>query len=246
MNRRAFVWGLTGAAAALGFAHAQTLLPPVQAPPPSGPFILPALPYSYAALEPVIDARTMELHHSRHHKAFVDNLNRANITTSALQGLSVEQILGRVSTFPPLIRNNAGGHWNHAFFWQIMAPVGQGGAPKPRLLQAINQTFGSLDGLKTAMNTAGMGRFGSGWVWLIVKPDGQLAITSTPNQDNPLMDVAEMRGTPILGNDLWEHAYYLNYQNRRADYLSAWWQIVNWQAVSDKYEAALPARPRRP
>lgn len=230
MDRRAFLLGATAIMAPANLvAQAATA--------PTGPFALPNLPYAFNALEPVIDARTMELHHSRHHRAFIDNLNRAVASTPTLNGLSVEQILNRVSTFTPAIRNNAGGHWNHAFFWETMQSPSTTSAPSEQLLAAINASFGSLDAFKTAFNAAGMGRFGSGWVWLIVQSDGKLAITSTPNQDNPLMDVAETRGIPILGNDLWEHAYYLNYQNRRGDYLAAWWRVVNWTKVSQRFAA---------
>jgi superoxide dismutase, Fe-Mn family len=245
MDRRVFLAGAIAICAPIGLAQAQTSAPPA----PTGPFTLPALPYAISALEPVIDTRTMELHHGRHHKAFIDNLNRAVASTPALSGLSVEQILRRVSTFTPAIRNNAGGHWNHAFFWETMQAPTIASAPSPELLTAINASFGSLEGFKTAFNAAGMGRFGSGWVWLIVQGDGKLAITTTPNQDNPLMDSAETRGMPILGNDLWEHAYYLNYQNRRADYLAAWWRVVNWTKVSQRFAAVQPvtiAPTRRP
>ncbi|MDQ8756288.1 superoxide dismutase [Sphingosinicella sp. LHD-64] len=199
---------------------------------------MPPLPYSADALAPAIDARTMEIHHGRHHRAYVDNLNRALAADPTLARQPLERLLARAGTLAPAIRNNAGGHWNHSFFWTIMAPPGRRGQPSPALVGAIDQAFGSMDAFRTAFETAGAGRFGSGWVWLIVTPEGRLAITSTPNQDNPLMDVAEMRGSPILGNDVWEHAYYLTYQNRRADYLEAWWRVVNWTEVSRRYEAA--------
>ncbi len=203
------------------------------------PFSLPPLPYGYEALEPVIGAETMRLHHTRHHQAQVDNLNAQLANFPELANMSVEQILAKVSSYPAAVRNNAGGHWNHSFFWQIMAPKGKGGAPSEALKQAVDKQFGSMDGLREAFDKASGSLFGSGWVWLVVKEDGTLALTTTPNQDNPLMDVATMRGAPILGNDLWEHAFYLGYQNRRADYIKAWWELVNWQEVSRRYETAL-------
>lgn len=202
-------------------------------------FSVPALPYSPDALEPVIDAETMSLHHGRHHRAYVDALNRAVAADPALAGQPLEALVGRAGTLPAAVRNNAGGHWNHSFFWSIMAPPGKGGAPTPQLAAAIDAQFGSIEAMKRAFEAAGAGQFGSGWVWLIVTEDGRLAITVTPNQDNPLMDVVKMKGAPILGNDVWEHAYYLKYRNRRGDYLSAWWQVVNWSEVSRRYAEAL-------
>ena len=201
-------------------------------------FDLPPLPYAHNALAPVVDEQTMQIHHGKHHKAYVDNLNAAVAKESALQGKSLEDLLAGISKLPPAVRNNGGGHWNHTFFWASMKPPGQGGSPSAPLLAAIDRDFGSLDAFKAAFKTAGTGRFGSGWVWLILTADGKLQITSTPNQDNPLMDVVTERGIPLLGNDVWEHAYYLQYQNRRADYLEAWWQVVDWQAVSSRYAAA--------
>lgn len=209
-----------------------------QAAPATATFTLAPLPYAADALEPAIDARTMEIHHGRHHQTYVDNLNKAVAEDQALAGLSLEQIVGRAGTFSKKVRDNAGGHWNHTFFWETMAPPGAGGEPSAALGEAITAEFGSLDEFKAKFKEAGTGRFGSGWVWLIVGADGRLAITSTPNQDNPLMDVAETKGTPILGNDVWEHAYYLLYQNRRGDYLDGWWQVVNWTRVSERYDAA--------
>ncbi|MDQ1153244.1 superoxide dismutase [Brevundimonas sp. SORGH_AS_0993] len=200
-------------------------------------FTLPALPYAPEALEPAIDAETMRIHHDRHHKAYVDNLNAAVAADPALAGVSIEDLMARASTLPAAVRNNGGGHWNHSLFWTLMAPAGQGGAPSPELAAAITRDFGSMDAFKTAFNRATTSRFGSGWAWLIVK-DGKLVVTSTPNQDNPLMDVAETRGAPILGVDVWEHAYYLKYQNKRADYLAAWWTVVNWNTVNQLYAAA--------
>ncbi len=203
------------------------------------PFSLPPLPYAAAALEPVIDAQTMTIHHDRHHQAYVDALNKAVAADPALKGQSLDALVAKAGTLPVAVRNNAGGHWNHSFFWKTMAPPAQAGQPSPALAAAIDRQFGSLAAFKAAFKEAGTKRFGSGWVWLVVKADGTLAITSTPNQDNPLMDVAEVKGTPILGNDVWEHAYYLKYQNRRADYLDGWWQVVDWKTVSDRYAATL-------
>ncbi len=203
------------------------------------PFSLPPLAYAAAALEPVIDAQTMTIHHDRHHQAYVDALNKAVAADPALKGQSLDALVAKAGTLPVAVRNNAGGHWNHSFFWKTMAPPAQAGQPSPALAAAIDRQFGSLAAFKAAFKEAGTKRFGSGWVWLVVKADGTLAITSTPNQDNPLMDVAEVKGTPILGNDVWEHAYYLKYQNRRADYLDGWWQVVDWKTVSDRYAATL-------
>lgn len=201
-------------------------------------FTLPALPYAVEALEPAIDAETMTIHHGRHHKAYVDNLNTAVTADPALQELSLEQMMAGISKLPASVRNNGGGHWNHSLFWTLMAPAGQGGAPSDGLAAAIDRDFGSMDAMKAAMNKAATSRFGSGWAWLIVR-DGKLEITSTPNQDNPLMDVAEVQGAPILAVDVWEHAYYLKYQNKRADYLTAWWSVVNWNEVNRLYEDAV-------
>lgn len=214
----------------------QTAQPP--APRPAEPFSLPALPYAYDALASVIDAQTMELHHQRHHGAQVAALNAAAVSDPTLGTLTLEQILATVSTRPAGVRNNAGGHWNHSFFWTIMAPAAQGGAPSPELLAAITRDFGSLDGLKTAFRAASMGRFGSGWAWVVVKPDGTLAVGNTPNQDNPLMDDSPFKGAPILGNDVWEHAYYLRYQNRRAEYVDGWWNLINWVEVNRRFASA--------
>jgi superoxide dismutase, Fe-Mn family len=209
-----------------------------QAAPAAAAFTLAPLPYSADALEPAIDAKTMEIHHGKHHQTYVDNLNKAVAETAALRGMSLEEIVGRAGTFSQKVRDNAGGHWNHTFFWETMAPAGAGREMSRELQQAITAEFGSVDEFKAEFKEAGTGQFGSGWVWLIVGNDGKLAITSTPNQDNPLMDVAETKGTPILGNDVWEHAYYLKYQNRRGDYLDGWWQVVDWAKVSQRYAAA--------
>lgn len=195
-------------------------------------YTLPALPYDFAALEPHIDAQTMQIHHGKHHQAYVDNLNKA---LEGKEEMSLEDLMAQIDQHPAAVRNNGGGHYNHSLFWTVLGP--NGGEPTGALEAAINSAFGSLDGLKEKMAAAGTTRFGSGWAWLIVK-DGALAVTSTPNQDNPLMPVAEMQGTPIFGIDVWEHAYYLKYQNKRPDYLKAIWSVVNWAEVARRYEAA--------
>lgn len=197
-------------------------------------FTLPALPYGFDALEPHIDAQTMQIHHDKHHQAYVDNLNKALAGTEG-EGLSLEELMANISKYPAAVRNNGGGHYNHSLFWEVLGA--NGGAPSGELEAAINESFGSLDGLKEKMNAAGTTRFGSGWAWLGVK-DGKLEVCSTPNQDNPLMDVAECKCTPILGIDVWEHAYYLKYQNKRPDYLSAIWNVINWSEVAKRYAAA--------
>jgi len=196
-------------------------------------FELPKLPYAYNALEPHIDARTMEIHYTKHHQAYVTNLNNAIAGTDA-EKLSVEEICKNISKYPVAVRNNGGGHFNHSLFWTLLAP-NAGGLPTGDLAHAIDIAFGSFDEFKKQFAAAGATRFGSGWAWLIVK-DGKLAISSTPNQDNPLMDIAETKGTPILCLDVWEHAYYLNYQNRRPDYISAFWNVVNWSEVAKLYK----------
>lgn len=232
MSRRALLAGLGMTAALPARAF------PLSEPRMGAPFALAPLPYAHNALEPVIDTLTMEIHHGRHHRAYVDNLNAAVASTPALQGLSLEQIVARSGTLPMAVRNNAGGHWNHDFFWRSMTSPQRGGEPDRALDAAIRTAFGSVDAMKAAFNAAGSSRFGSGWAWLILGKDGRLAVSSTPNQDNPLMDAADVTGVPLLGNDVWEHAYYLTYQNRRADYLTAWWQVVNWPEVSRRYAAA--------
>ena len=198
-------------------------------------FTLPPLPYAFNALEPHIDAQTMQIHHDKHHQAYVDNLNKA-IAGTENENKSLEELVKNAGKFSPAVRNNGGGHWNHSFFWEILGP--NGGQPSGKLADAINSTFGSLDALKEKVNAAGATRFGSGWAWLIVK-DGKLEVTSTPNQDNPLMDVAEVKGTPILGIDVWEHAYYLKYQNKRPDYLKEIWNVFNWNKIAEKFEKAV-------
>ena len=198
-------------------------------------FTLPALPYAPNALEPHIDTMTMQIHHDKHHQAYVDNLNKA-IAGTPNEGKSLEEIIAEAGSISPAVRNNGGGHWNHSFFWESLSADG-GGSPSGKLADAINSAFGSFDAFKEKFQNAGMTRFGSGWAWLILK-DGKLEITSTPNQDNPLMDVAEVKGTPVLGVDVWEHAYYLKYQNKRADYLNAFWNVVDWNKTAERYEAA--------
>lgn len=197
-------------------------------------FELPPLPYAYDALEPVIDQETMKFHHDKHHAAYTAKLNEGVEKDSALAGKSIEDILGMISSQPPLVRNNGGGFWNHDFFWKTMAAK-SGQAPSGKLAEAIERDFGGLDKLKEEFNTKGAVQFGSGWAWLIADDSGKLKVTSTPNQDNPLMDDAKEPGTPLLGNDVWEHAYYLTYKNDRPGYLKAWWDIVNWDVVAERY-----------
>ena len=200
-------------------------------------FVLPPLPYAHDALEPAIDKATMEFHHGKHHQAYVDNLNKAIDADPALQGRSLEELFATISKAPKAVRNNGGGHWNHSLFWELLAPVGMTGEPSAELAAAIDRDLGGMEAFKTAFNAAGAGQFGSGWAWLIVQ-DGRLKVTSTPNQDNPLMDVAEDKGAVVLAADVWEHAYYLNYQNRRADYLKAFWTVVNWNKANALFAAA--------
>jgi len=198
-------------------------------------FTLPALPYAFNALEPHIDARTMEIHHGKHHNTYVTNLNNA-VAGKPEENSSIEEICKNISKYPVPVRNNGGGHYNHSFFWTILGP-NAGGNPSGAVADAINSAFGTFDEFKTKFAAAATGRFGSGWAWLIVDSSGKLQITSTPNQDNPLMDVAEVKGKPVLGLDVWEHAYYLNYQNRRPDYITAFWNVVNWSEVAKRFSA---------
>lgn len=195
-------------------------------------FKLPELDYAYNALEPNIDARTMEIHHTKHHAGYTNNLNAA-IEGTDLAAKSIEDIMAGISKHPVAVRNNGGGFYNHDLFWKVMSPKG-GGKPSGKLLQAIEKSFGSFDAFKELFSKAAATRFGSGWAWLVKKQDGSLAVSSTPNQDNPLMDVAEVKGTPILGLDVWEHAYYLKYQNLRPDYISAFWNVINWDEVAKR------------
>lgn len=195
-------------------------------------FELPALPYAFDALEPHIDARTMEIHHGKHHGGYVNNLNNA-VNGTDMEGLSLSELMSNVSKFPAAVRNNGGGHFNHSLFWTVMGP-NKGGSPGGELADDINSKFGSFDSFKEQFSKAAATRFGSGWAWLVVNDSG-LVVTSTPNQDNPTMDVAEVKGTPILGIDVWEHAYYLHYQNRRPDYIAAFWNVIDWEAIAKRY-----------
>jgi Fe-Mn family superoxide dismutase len=209
----------------------------VNAQPATGPFKLITLPYAYNALEPNIDALTMEIHHSRHHAAYVTNLNAAIAGTDA-EKMTLEEILANTKKFDMKVRNNAGGVYNHDLYFLNLSPNG-GGQPTGELAKAIDAAFGNFEAFKTQLNNAGATRFGSGWAWLYVTPEGKLAICSTPNQDNPLMDIADNKGIPILGIDVWEHAYYLKYQNKRADYLNAIWNVIDWNAVAKRYAEAV-------
>jgi Fe-Mn family superoxide dismutase len=197
------------------------------------PFTLPPLPYAHDALEPHIDAKTMEIHHTKHHQAYVNNLNAALEKAPQLEGKSLDELMRGINSVPEAVRtavrNNGGGHWNHTMFWEIMGPQ-QGGEPSGRIGDAIKRAFGDFAKFKEQFTAAGVGRFGSGWAWLVDEGNGKLSITSTPNQDNPLMEGKKA----ILGVDVWEHAYYLKYQNRRPDYLAAWWNTVNWKAVEKR------------
>ncbi len=234
-------------AAALWAGYAISQTPAATAPaaptasaPAAAPvrYVQAPLPYASDALEPIIDKMTMELHHGRHHKAQYDALNAIAATNPEVAKMSVEELLANTAKFPPGVRNNAGGVWNHDFFWATMAPADKRGAPSTALLLRIVADFGGVEAMKTQFNTAGATRFGSGWAWLVVR-DKKLVITSTPNQDNPLMDIAETKGAPILGNDVWEHAYYLKYNNRRGEYLTKWWDVVNWNEVNKRFDAAM-------
>ena len=196
-------------------------------------FQLPDLNYDYNALEPYIDARTMEIHHTKHHAGYTANLNKA-VEGTSLEGKAIEQILAGISGQPAAVRNNGGGFYNHNLYWSVMGPGG-GGEPSGALLDAIKSTFGSFGDFKNQFSTAAATRFGSGWAWLVKQADGSLVVTSTPNQDNPLMDLADVKGTPVLGIDVWEHAYYLKYQNRRPEYIEAFWNVINWEEVARRF-----------
>ena len=195
-------------------------------------FTLAPLPYAYEALEPHIDTETMKIHHDKHHQAYVDNLNKALAGTEN-ENKTIEELVKHAGTISPAVRNNGGGHWNHTFFWDSLKK-NDGAKPTGKLAEAIDTAFGTFDAFKEKFNAAGATRFGSGWAWLNVK-DGKLEVSSTPNQDNPLMDVAEVKGKPVLGCDVWEHAYYLKYQNKRADYLTAFWNVVNWNKAAERF-----------
>lgn len=203
--------------------------------------MLPALAYAFEALEPHIDSQTMQIHHGKHHAAYVNNLNAALDGQTALQGQSLEALISKINAIPEniraAVRNNGGGHYNHSLFWKIIGPKA-GGEPTGELASAIDATFGGFASFKEQFAKAGATRFGSGWAWLVLKADGKLVISSTPNQDNPLMDVADVQGAPVLGLDVWEHAYYLKYQNRRPDYIAAFWNVVDWKAVNQRYLSA--------
>lgn len=215
----------------LSIGIAALLASPIQAQ-----FTVPALSYSLDALEPHIDKQTMEIHHDKHHAAYVDKLNKEVAANSLLKDKSIEEIVKHVGKYNKAVRDNAGGHYNHSLFWTVMGPEGHTlGGP---LLEDINATFGSFDKFKTAFTDSAKTRFGSGWAWLIVDATGKLKITTTPNQDNPLMDVVKVKGTPILALDVWEHAYYLKYQNKRPDYIAAFWNVVNWDEVNKRYNEA--------
>lgn len=239
MQRRKFLYalGTIPIVSALGKVdnNIQNISNKIRSEKTMAKFELPKLPYSYDALEPYIDKMTMEIHYTKHHNAYVTNLNKA-VEGTELEGKSLEQLFTTISKAPAAVRNNGGGHWNHSLFWTLMKQNG-GGQPSGKLAEAINSAFGSFDDFKTKFSTAAATRFGSGWAWLIVQ-DGKLAVTSTPNQDNPLMDVAEVKGTPVLGLDVWEHAYYLKYQNRRPEYIEHWWNVVNWDKVSELFSKA--------
>ncbi|MDI9868320.1 MULTISPECIES: superoxide dismutase [Flectobacillus] len=199
-------------------------------------FVLDPLPYANDALEPHFDALTMEIHHDRHHNAYVTNLNAA-VAGTELEGKSLEELLASISTLSPAVRNNGGGHFNHNLFWNILSPNG-GGAPVGALAEAINAKFGSFDEFKAEFKKAAISRFGSGWAWLVAQKDGSVAISSTPNQDNPLMDVADVKGFPVIGLDVWEHAYYLKFQNKRPDYIDAFWNVIDWNIAEARYQSA--------
>lgn len=205
------------------------------------PFKLDPLPYAADALEPVIDAQTMRIHHDRHHQGYVDKLNAKVAEFPQLKSMDIEQVQREISRFDTAVRNNAGGHYNHRLFWTVMAPPGKGGAPQDALKARIERDFGSIEAMRKRFGDAASSVFGSGWAWLIMHPDGHLAVTTTPNQDNPLMDVAAEHGSPLLALDVWEHAYYLKHQNKRANYVADWWQVANWHEVARRYGQATQA-----
>ncbi|MDB5197350.1 MAG: superoxide dismutase [Flaviaesturariibacter sp.] len=241
-SRREFI--LTSGKAGLGIYLGSTLLSSCTAPAklaaakfPTG-FQQQPLPYSYNALNEAIDAQTMEIHYTKHAASYATNLNDAAKAEGVDTAKPLEELLQRISKYSTKMRNNGGGHYNHELFWKIMSPAG-GGLPTGALVAAITQSFGSFEAFKTKFSDAGKARFGSGWAWLVVDGDKKLRIGSTPNQDNPLMDVAEIKGFPLMGLDVWEHAYYLRYQNKRPDYIANWWKVVNWPLISERYAAAV-------
>lgn len=239
MQRRKFLFALSSIPAVSVFGkvenHLNKFNKHIRSNSKMAKFELPALPYAYDALEPYIDKTTMEIHHTKHHNAYVTNLNKA-IESTEHEGKSLEEMFSTISKLPVAVRNNGGGHWNHSLFWTFMKKGG-GGNPTGKVSDAITSAFGSFEELKNKFNTAATTRFGSGWAWLVVQ-DGKLVVSSTPNQDNPLMDVAEVKGLPILGLDVWEHAYYLKYQNRRPEYIENWWNVVNWDKVNELFSKA--------
>jgi Fe-Mn family superoxide dismutase len=238
-SRREFLATTTKAGLTVGLvgtAFSDLLAHPAQVVAGTG-FIQTPLPYAYTALEPHIDARTMEIHYSKHAAAYASNLRDAAKEEGVDTTLPLEQVLATISKYSPKMRNNGGGHYNHELFWSILGAPTEGG-PEGALLKAIKTSFGSYEAFVSQFETAAKTRFGSGWAWLLVDATGKLVVSSTPNQDNPLMDVAEVKGTPILGLDVWEHAYYLHYQNRRPDYVTAFWKVINWKAVADRFAAA--------
>lgn len=244
LTRRTFISNSAKAGLTVGLigtSIAELLAKGVEIPsdfPFATSFTQTPLAYGYPALEPHIDARTMEIHYTKHAAAYATNLNDAAKEEGVDTSKPLENVLANISKFSVKMRNNGGGHYNHELFWSVMGP-NAGGKPEGKLMEAIVSSFGSYEGFVTQFETAAKTRFGSGWAWLIVQPGGKLAVSSTPNQDNPLMDVAEVKGTPILGLDVWEHAYYLNYQNRRPDYVAAFWNLVNWKAVTNRYNKAV-------
>ncbi|GAB4130926.1 MAG: superoxide dismutase [Mn] [Bacteroidia bacterium] len=239
-SRRSFILKSSLAVAGLSLLGSRSFASDKLLVAEGGTFTLPPLPYAYNALEPYIDQQTMEIHHTKHHQAYVNNLNKAladlKVNTA---GLSAEDILGKVSTYNDAVRNNCGGHYNHTLFWSLMRPAYDtvSNNPTGKLLEAVNAAFGSFEKMKEEFAKAAKDRFGSGWAWLIVQ-NGKLVITSTPNQDNPLMDIAPVKGNPVLALDVWEHAYYLKYQNKRPDYISAWWNVVNWERAAELFSRA--------
>ena len=240
MQRRKFIYALGAipAVSVLGKVenHLNNINNHIRSTNTMAKFELPALPYAYDALEPYIDKMTMEIHHTKHHNAYVTNLNKAIEGSTENEGKTLEQMFASISKLPAAVRNNGGGHYNHSMFWTLMKQNG-GGKPSGKIADAINSAFGSFDEFKAKFSTAAATRFGSGWAWLVVQ-DGKLVVSSTPNQDNPLMDVAEVKGTPVLGLDVWEHAYYLKYQNKRPDYIENWWNVVNWDKVNELFSKA--------
>ncbi|QCR23887.1 superoxide dismutase [Pontibacter sp. SGAir0037] len=241
--KRAALLGVASAAAPFSMldTHAKATLTSPEVPADekqsATAFTLPSLPYAYDALEPHIDKQTMQLHHDKHHQSYLDNLNKALKDSSKYANKSIEDIMRSISANDTAIRNNGGGYYNHSLFWKWLSPKG-GGNPTGKLAQAINKDFGSFDAFKKKFDEAATTRFGSGWAWLVADKSGKLTVASTPNQDNPLMSFADVKGTPVLGLDVWEHAYYLKYQNKRADYISAFWKVVNWQTANEQFAKA--------